>query len=436
MPRNRPRPFGQTRSRRLRSPPRTCRSIGVRVSGSDSGIKRTSSRGMSKLYWTYFRTSQDAEVASGTSMVIPEFFSGFVSGDTYFYLQGWLDWNLTYNTIDLEAGRKFAVGESAWIRPSLGIKTAVIQQKATLDLADQWLGLSAEENVTHDFWGIGPSFGISGAWVMPRCRNLSLVGSFSADLLVRPVERQRRLHENRSADSCGSVRSVHDQHEGFVSRRRRCLDTSSVSSGSHEGYVTITARVGYELQWWANQQRMTRVPAIAHARRFDFRGSYMRRFRWLLVCCLLLTGSRAFALEFFGDFLYWQATEPVDWTMNTNASTTDQYVAFRNTGIRFHPGIQSRSRIVGPVRLGRQAVLHPLLHRSRRRGVGQCDAGFFGLKNGSAAASVPPFFQTGNIQATIDYNVLDLDFGKSFCPSSLSVAAGARPKRGLDQSNV
>ena len=29
----------------------------------------------------------------------------------------------------------------------------------------------------------GRAFGISGGWSLPRCRNLSLVGSFSADFL-------------------------------------------------------------------------------------------------------------------------------------------------------------------------------------------------------------------------------------------------------------
>ncbi len=66
----------------------------------------------------------------------------------------------------------------------------------------------------------------------------------------------------------------------------------------------------------------------------------MRRFRWLLVCCLVLTGPRALALEFFGDVLYWQATEPVDWTMNTNASPTDQFVAFKTLDFDFATGFR------------------------------------------------------------------------------------------------
>ena len=57
-----------------------------------------------KLYWTYFRTSQDAAVSG--DIVVPEFFSGAISGDGRDYNAAAIDWNLTYNTIDLEAGRK------------------------------------------------------------------------------------------------------------------------------------------------------------------------------------------------------------------------------------------------------------------------------------------------------------------------------------------
>jgi hypothetical protein len=52
-----------------------------------------------KLYWTYFRTSQDTNVSIGnadTDAVVPEFFSGFVGGGGLFS-QGSLDWSLTYN---------------------------------------------------------------------------------------------------------------------------------------------------------------------------------------------------------------------------------------------------------------------------------------------------------------------------------------------------
>lgn len=223
-----------------------------------------------KLYWTYFRTAQDAQVAienGQTGAVVPEFFSGFVGsmvetpvGSVPLFSQGSLDWNLTYNTIDLEAGRKFAVGQSAWIRPSVGIKTAIIQQKvhltfAGLDVLDPGQTLTAEEDIAHDFWGIGPSFGISGGWSLPNRRNLSLVGSFSADFLFgqwNVNDAYARTDNQTPYLTYGAfATSMKDSCLG-VPVLRCFLGLEWVRQGN----VTLTARVGYELQWWANQQRM------------------------------------------------------------------------------------------------------------------------------------------------------------------------------------
>jgi hypothetical protein len=208
-----------------------------------------------KFYWTYFRTSRDA-TASG-DCVFPQFFTGSVSGDASHFNWGSIDWRLTYNTIDLEAGRKFAIGEAAWIRPSMGIKTAIIQQKCQLDLANAGNGLSAEEDVAHDFCGVGPSFGISGAWNPPKCTSLSLVGSFSVDLLFGQWNVNdayaRTDNQPLAAGVYGAfVTSMKDASLG-VPALRYFLGLE----WAHEGQMKITARVGYELQWWANQQRVT-----------------------------------------------------------------------------------------------------------------------------------------------------------------------------------
>jgi hypothetical protein len=222
------------------------------------------------LYWTYFHTSQDAQVSVGsadTGAVISEFFSGFVGGfaDTSIgniplFSQGSIDWNLTYNTIDLEIGRSIAIGESAWIRPSMGIKTAIIQQDVHLNFARPnatipILSISAEEDVTHDFWGIGPSFGISGGWNLPRCNNLSLVGSFSADFLFG----QWNVND---AYARTDILPLPDTYKAFTTSMTDSLLGVPVLryflglEWVHQGNVTITARAGYEMQWWANQQRM------------------------------------------------------------------------------------------------------------------------------------------------------------------------------------
>ncbi|MCX7424679.1 MAG: Lpg1974 family pore-forming outer membrane protein [Planctomycetia bacterium] len=219
-----------------------------------------------KLYWTHFRTSQDEHVAieeGQPGVVVPEFFSGFV-GSTLdgipMFNHASIDWRLTYNTIDLELGRRVAVGQSAWLRPSMGIKTAIIQQDVRLRFASPnaiipALSVTAEENIAHDFWGIGPSFGISGGWSLPNRRNLSLVGSFAADFLFgqwNVDDAYARTDDQLPVLSYGAFStSMKDSWLG-VPALRYCLGVEWV----HQGNVTLTARVGYELQWWANQQRM------------------------------------------------------------------------------------------------------------------------------------------------------------------------------------
>lgn len=208
-----------------------------------------------KFYWTYFRAPQETTASAG--IVMPQFFSGLVAGDASRFNWGAIDWRLTYNTIDLEVGRKFAVGESAWIRPSMGIKTAIIQQEVRLDLANASSGLSAEEDVANDFWGVGPSFGVSGAWNLPRCRNLSLVGSFSADFLFGQWNVNDAYARTDNQAIGGGVYGAFVTSMKDASLGVPVLRYFLGLEWTRQGNTTLTARVGYELQWWANQQRMT-----------------------------------------------------------------------------------------------------------------------------------------------------------------------------------
>jgi hypothetical protein len=214
------------------------------------------------LYWTYFRTSQDADVSvtnTTHNAVVPEFFSGFVGGVGLFS-QASLDWTLAYNTIDLEVGRRFAISESAWIRPSMGIKTAFLQQDLHLNYARPdatvpSLSLTAEENIAHDFRGIGPSFGIGGGWRLPQSRNLSLVGSFSADLLFgewNVNDAYNRTDLLPPIGTYGAFATSMTNSSLGAPTLRYFLGLEWV----YQGEVSLTAQVGYELQWWANQQRM------------------------------------------------------------------------------------------------------------------------------------------------------------------------------------
>ena len=117
------------------------------------------------------------------------------------------------------------------------------------------LSTSTEENVTHDFWGIGPSFGISGGWSLPKCSNLSLVGSFSADFLFgqwNVNDAYARTDNCQSAESCGALAtSMKDSCLGVPVLRYFLGLNGFIKETSHS-----PREHGYELQWWANQQRL------------------------------------------------------------------------------------------------------------------------------------------------------------------------------------
>lgn len=71
----------------------------------------------------------------------------------------------------------------------------------------------------------------------------------------------------------------------------------------------------------------------------------------------------------FGEFLYWKATEPVDWVLNTNNNPANQYVNYESTEYDFAPSFRvgaamggewsprSRGRTLKPIRLIRPSVI-------------------------------------------------------------------------------
>ncbi len=153
----------------------------------------------------------------------------------------------------------------------------------------------------------------------------------------------------------------------------------------------------------------------------------MRYLCWFLVACLLQAQS-ARALEFFGDFLYWQATEPVDWVLNTNRLPTNQFVAYGTIEYDFGPGF--RVGIGQENEWGTKFYYTRLHTRAADSESGNLTPAFMGgkLALSDPPKPTPPYFDTGQVEAVIDYNVLDWDLGKRFNPAQSLVV---RPVVGL-----
>jgi hypothetical protein len=210
----------------------------------------------SKLSWTHFGTSAEASLPPGEALIVPEFFSGFVNLDAWIVDQAAVRWDLTLNEIDFEIGRTIAVGQAVRVRPSMGLNATFIDQKIRADWDTTVGTFSVTERLDHQFRGLGPTFGIDGCWRFPHRPNLSLVGSFSGSLLWGVWNIEDTYARNDSGFSLPAygafTTSMNDSSLGTAN-----LNCFLGLQWVREGAFTVTGRVGYELKWWSNQQRLT-----------------------------------------------------------------------------------------------------------------------------------------------------------------------------------
>lgn len=201
------------------------------------------------LYWTYFSAKANNEFSIGDQIVIPEFFSGFLSGNFFFGAN--LNWQLTMNMVDIEVGRKLDIDESFSIRPSIGIKGGTINQTINC----QWNAgfFSSTERVKNNFTGGGPSLGIDGKWNI--CNGFSLFGDFSTAFMWG----NWKISDTYSRPSALGgfvtpttiITSMNNSKLGTVMYRYRM----GLEWRCHEK-LPLTLQLGYEMQFWPNQLRM------------------------------------------------------------------------------------------------------------------------------------------------------------------------------------
>ncbi len=207
-----------------------------------------------RAYWTYLPAAQSAELAPTNGLVVPEFFSGFLSGDDFAFTRAAIDWRLDFHTFDFEAGHEIALTDAFSIRPSLGLKGAVINQSIQTRLADPLLGISAEESIDHDYYGMGPSFGIDVRWLVPKLQGLSLTASLSGAFLygVWNVEDSyRRTDAQPPIFTFGAVETRMNDDALGTPMLRYYVGVEWTRPGA----ITTTFHAGFEAQWWANQLR-------------------------------------------------------------------------------------------------------------------------------------------------------------------------------------
>lgn len=222
-----------------------------------------------KLYWTHYFTKTSSDAARGAQIIVPEFFSGFLSGDLFF--GGAVNWQIAMNTIDLEAGHQFTPIRSLAIRPSIGVKGAMINQ--TINTTLDAVIYTATERAKNDFRGIGPTLGLAASWNIYD--SLNLVGSFSAaymwgswnanDTYQRPsalggLITPTTITTNMNNSQLGTM--MFDYFVGFELL--------------HPQKSRYSINLGYEMQSWSNQLRLTVFQILPVRSDLIFQGAICR----------------------------------------------------------------------------------------------------------------------------------------------------------------
>ena len=173
-----------------------------------------------------------------------------------------LEYDLMFNSIDFDWGRRFAVSDTWVIRPSFGMKTVWLYQDLKFRFENPQTiplptlgsvpGPTQFNSARNDYWGIGPYAAFEGKWTFGW--GIGLFGQVSGAILWGSFDQASHSTENE-LDAGDVIVSTVDQ-KGKAHRVRptlqmmigldweRCLIPNRLS-----GQI----RIGYETQYYFSQ---------------------------------------------------------------------------------------------------------------------------------------------------------------------------------------
>lgn len=211
----------------------------------------------SAISWTWFHTDATHTIPFQPNNTLgPEFFAGFLSGNTPQSMKS--QWSLVLNMFDWELGRDYLISKSLSLRPFLGLKGGWIDQSIlahyyNLTIDSVPTTNTGSEHLKNYFWGIGPLGGVNTKW---RMRNfgsqfIDLFGDFSLASLWGTWncgdKYKNTVHQTSSVNtknaSLGAL-----MLRGFIGIG---WDANLFNGRSH-----LAAKLGFETQLWVNQLRI------------------------------------------------------------------------------------------------------------------------------------------------------------------------------------
>lgn len=132
----------------------------------------------------------------------------------------------------------------------------------------------------------------------------------------------------------------------------------------------------------------------------------MRYIYQFIIAIGLFLSSPTYALDLYAEALYWQASEAIDWALTNNLSLPQQVVSYKTISFDFEPGFR-----VGAVLQNESWYSRLLYTRYHVKSKAQTNGNVISVS--MPGKFTTPFYNTGRVEFTINYDIVDADFYKS-----------------------
>ncbi len=218
------------------------------------------------FFYTKFRGSGDAQVSSIPGSVFSAFLGNFyVDNPNGSGIQGLayqsasINWLVDFNVLDWEISRAYRLDDALTFHPFLGLKGGWIHQTAKT----RWVNPAApppprpfipfsvgRETLTNNFWGIGPSGGVTTELRLcdTKCHSISFLGTISGAIMYG----HWTFSDHYINDADQRVSIVLPKLNSAASTFKTLIGLEWSRYLPSRG-VTFTSSLGFEMQFWLNQ---------------------------------------------------------------------------------------------------------------------------------------------------------------------------------------